>query len=251
MGLDLWCEDEAGPFSTIPYPGHHWSPPYKPERYPHEYVKNGTAKLLTLLHPADGRVLVKGVTSGSNAILHPWLKEQLTMITQRLPKKKDALGEGDNHPQWESWQEHLKLPFTLPEKLPSLRILLVLDNLSGHKSADLVLWLVEHGIMPLYTPLSGSWLNMAESIQNILKQRGLNGSYPKTTNEIISHLESTARGWNQNPTPFVWGGKRALRRRRAREKYHQLSGSGACTLSPLSRLRPKASFGPRAKRGAH
>jgi hypothetical protein len=26
-----------------------------------------------------------------------------------------------------------------------------------------VLWLVAHGIMPLYTPLSGSWLNMAEA----------------------------------------------------------------------------------------
>jgi len=28
--------------------------------------------------------------------------------------------------------------------------------------------LFEHGIMPLYTPLSGSWLNMTESIQRIL-----------------------------------------------------------------------------------
>ncbi len=27
--------------------------------------------------------------------------------------------------------------------------------------------MIQHGIMPLYTPLGGSWLNMAESIQRI------------------------------------------------------------------------------------
>ena len=39
-----------------------------------------------------------------------------------------------------------------------------------------VLWLFAHGIMPLYTPLGGSWLNMAESFQRILKRRALDGS---------------------------------------------------------------------------
>jgi hypothetical protein len=56
---------------------------------------------------------------------------------------------------------HVK--FTLPERLPPLRLLLDLDNLTGHKTPALVLWLVAHGVMPLYTPLSGSWLNMAEA----------------------------------------------------------------------------------------
>jgi len=37
------------------------------------------------------------------------------------------------------------------------------------------MWLCEHGIMPLYTPLGGSWLNMSESIQRILKRRALDG----------------------------------------------------------------------------
>jgi hypothetical protein len=43
-----------------------------------------------------------------------------------------------------------------------------------------------HGIMPLYTPLSGSWLNMAESIQRILKRRALEGQQPQTPEEIIA-----------------------------------------------------------------
>jgi len=40
----------------------------------------------------------------------------------------------------------------------------VLDNLAGYRTPSLVLWLFAHGIMLLYTPLGGSWLNMAESI---------------------------------------------------------------------------------------
>jgi len=47
----------------------------------------------------------------------------------------------------------------------------------------------------LYTPLGGSYLNMAESIQRILKRRALDGQHPKTPEEIIAWLEAAARGW--------------------------------------------------------
>src|SRR3954468_6294047 len=53
----------------------------------------------------------------------------------------------------------------IPHDLPPLRLLLVWDNLAGHKTPDLVLWLCAQGVMPLYTPVGGSWLNMAESIE--------------------------------------------------------------------------------------
>src|SRR4051812_36826497 len=66
----------------------------------------------------------------------------------------------------------------------------------------MVLWLCRHGIMPLYTPLGGSWLNMAESIQRILKRRALNGQHPESPAQIGAWFEQTARAWNQKPTPF-------------------------------------------------
>jgi len=96
-------------------------------------------------------------------------------------------------------------------------------------------WLIGHGIMPLYTPLSGSWLNMAESIQRILKRRALAGQHPTTTDEIIAWLEAVARAWNRHPTPFVWGGKRAARRARRRAWRYAQGGSGACTHRPVPR----------------
>jgi hypothetical protein len=64
--------------------------------------------------------------------------------------------EAERRAAWARWQDGLTVRFTLPERLPPLPLLLVLDNLSGHKTPSLVLWLVEHGVMPLDTPLSGS-----------------------------------------------------------------------------------------------
>jgi len=107
-------------------------------------------------------------------------------------------------------------------------MLLVQDNLAGHKSHDLVQWCFSQGIALLYTPLGGSWLNMAESIQGIIERRALNGQHPSNPEQIIEWLEAAARGWNKNPTPFVWGGKRTARRDRARKRRHALAGSGAC-----------------------
>ena len=67
-----------------------------------------------------------------------------------------------NRAQWERWQVGLTERPTLPAEVPPLRMLLIWDNLTGHKTPELVIWLFRHGIMPVYTPLAGSWLNMAE-----------------------------------------------------------------------------------------
>jgi transposase len=232
--LPVWTEDEAGPYQTIPYIGSHWHPDGQPLRLPHEYVRAGTAKQLTLFQPATGQVRVKGVRNCPNAVLHPWLQAELTEILATLPEPAVLPPEQTRH-QWERWQEGLTVRITLPEHLPPLRLLLVLDNLTGHYTAAFVLWLFAHGIMPLYTPLGGSWLNMAESIQRILKRRALDGQHPQTPEEIIDWLEAAARGWNREPTPFQWGGKRQARRQRARARRHRVGGSGACTRRPLPR----------------
>ena len=233
--LPVWTEDEAGPYQTIPYPGEHWHPDGQPVRFAHEYTREGTAKQLTLFHPATGEVRVKGVTTATNAVLHPWLQDELSTVLAAVPEPTDRLTPTENRQQWEHWQEGLRVRITLPAVLPPLRLLLVLDNLAGHLTQVFVLWLFAHGIMPLYTPLGGSWLNMAESIQRILTRRALAGQHPQTPAEIIAWLEATARGWNRQPTPFVWGGKRQARRQRAYARRHRLGGSGAYTKRPLRR----------------
>ena len=223
----------------MPQPGPSWRPQGQPERRPHEYVRGGTAKLLTLLHPQSGQVRVQGVLRSTNDVLHGWLKRELADAVAALPATADALGPEETRAAWERWRAGLTVRFTLRERLPALRMLLVLDNLAGHKTPEFVCWLMDHGIMPLYTPLGGSWLNMAESIQRVLVGRALAGQHPDGPKQIMEWLEATARAWNRSPTPFVWGGKRQARRERARQRRHALGGSGACTLRPVRRSRPK------------
>jgi hypothetical protein len=234
MGLPVWCTDQAGPYQTIPYSGQSWRPAGDPARLPHEYLRDGTAKAMTLFHPADGRTRVQGVTACPNAVLHPWRKRELAEVLAALPEPPAEPATGWRA-AWERWQEGLTIKPTLPDEPPPLRMLLVLDNLAGHKTPELVCWLFAHGIMPLDTPVGGSWLNMAESLQRILKRRALDGQHPGDTAQIIAWYEAAARHWDATPTPFEWGGKRAARRRRQRERRHRLGGSGACTRTPLRR----------------
>jgi DDE superfamily endonuclease len=237
-GLPVWCTDQAGPFQTIPYPGQSWRPEAKPARQPHEYLRDGTAKVLTLFHPADGRVRVEGVTTCPNTVLHGWLKRELTAVLAAMPtpSAKATVIEAEARRSWERWQEGLTIKPTLLDELPPLRMLLVLDDLAGHKTPAFVCWLFAQGIMPLYTPVGGSWLNMAESIQRILKRRALDGQHPTKVRRIMGWFEAVAGHWNARPTPFEWGGKRAARRLRQRERRHRLGGSGACTRIPLPRV---------------
>jgi transposase len=109
----------------------------------------------------------------------------------------------------------------------------VWDNLTGHKSAEMVVWLCQHGVMPLYTPLGGSWLNMAESIQRILKRRALAGQHPSSPVQIGTWFEQTAQAWNQQPTPFTWHGRRWQRRRHGTTNGHPIGGSAAHCQHPL------------------
>jgi hypothetical protein len=229
--------DEAGPYTTTPYPGSRWQLQLHPNRYPHEYPRNGTAKMLTLFHPATGLVRVKGVTNTTNLVLHGWLKTELTAILAHLPEPTLVLDAAAQRAAWERWWGH-PLSDDFSAELPPLRMLLIMDNLAGHKTPVFVHWLFQHGIVPLYTPLGGSWLNMTESIQRILKRRALDGQYPTTPQAIITWLEATAHGWNADPTPFVWAGKRQQRRQRAYARRHPLPGSAAVTERPLRFRRP-------------
>jgi len=197
----------------VPYPGASWRPEGDPLRQPHEYVRAGTAKLLTLLRPATGEVRGNGVTSTRNAVLHPWLQAELTRMLAALPIAPVAEAERPLAARWATWLGHEPR-----DPLPPLRLILVWDNLAGHLSWSIVAWLFQHGVMPLYPPLSGSWLNMAASLQRIIVRRALTGQYPQSPEEIIRWLEETVAGGNAAPTPFVGGGKRHARRERAHQR---------------------------------
>jgi hypothetical protein len=232
-GIAVWCQDEAGPYQTIPHPGSTWHLCGKPTLQPQEYLRDGTAKLLTLFRPATGELRAKGVEQAPNAVLHPWLKEQLLAILAQHEQEHPFSFHTPETPPfiWGHWYRWW-WSYEWPMPCPGLRLILVWDNLAGHLSYEMVRWLLRHGILPLYTPLGGSWLNMAESIQRIIVRRALAAQHPKNAQEIITWLEETVTGWNQHPTPFVWSGKRKQRRERAR--LRRLGGSGAALVNGYS-----------------
>jgi len=233
LGLRLWCQDEVGPYQAIPQPGASWQPTGDPAHHPHEYLRGGTAKLLTLFRPATGEVRAKPVERAPNTVLLPWLQEELTAILATAPPAPDEPGPGR---RWEDWLPP-KTPAWWAEGLPPLRLLLIWDNLQGHHNWEFEQWCLNIGILPLYTPIAGSWLNMAESIQRIVVGRALGGQHPQSAQQVMDWLAATVRGWNAAPTPFEWGGKRAARRARARARRHALGGSGACTRRAMRRPR--------------
>src|SRR5260370_6096463 len=83
---------------------------------------------------------------------------ELSAILAELEKEHPAatLPPEEQRPpaaQWKTWL----WSHESAEGLPPLRIILVLDNLAGHLSPDLLGWFFPQGVMPLYTPVGGSW----------------------------------------------------------------------------------------------
>jgi hypothetical protein len=124
MGIPLWCQDEAGPYQAIPQPGQTWQTEGEPRRQPHEYIRGGTAKLLTLFRPATGEVRAKGVSRAPNAVLHPWLQKELLQVLAELPERASCPSELPAAADWATWLDDVP---HLP--LPPLRLILIWDNL--------------------------------------------------------------------------------------------------------------------------
>lgn len=94
LGLQVWCEDEAGPYQTIPAAGQAWRPEGEPVHQDHQYIRGKTVKFLTLFRPATGELRAKAVDRSTNAILHPWLKQELEAILQQCPPAREGVQEG-------------------------------------------------------------------------------------------------------------------------------------------------------------
>ena len=231
LGLQVWCEDEAGPYQTIPQPGESWQGENQPARQAHQYLRGETAKLLTLFRPATGELRAEAVQQSTNAILHPWLKRELTAILKQCPPAPEVVPIGR---RWQDWDIYPAAD-QLDRFFPPVRMLLIWDNLAGHKSHSIVQWCAEHGILLLSTPNAGSWLNMAESVQRIIKRRALQGYHTYDVEILKQWLTDAVTGWNRHPTPFIWGGKRHARRDRAYARRHRVGGSGATTAYVVPR----------------
>ncbi|MBZ0299216.1 MAG: IS630 family transposase [Anaerolineae bacterium] len=84
-------------------------------------------------------------------------------------------------------------------------IILILDNLSTHKTLDVLLWALTHPrvrflFQPTYTP----WLNLIEPWWKTLRSLALKGRRFLNTDEIIHAIQHATDYWNRHRRPFVW-----------------------------------------------
>ena len=96
------------PIKPSPSLGRAFQPEGHPATQPHEYERGGTAKLLTLFRPSTGQVRAKGVLEASNAVLHPWLQEQVSAVLVEIEKQQPTETlppeeERSPYARWETW----------------------------------------------------------------------------------------------------------------------------------------------------
>lgn len=89
----------------------------------------------------------------TNAILHPWLKRELSAILKQCPDAPEVVPEGR---YWQDWDIYPAAEY-LDRFFSPVRVLLIWDNLAGHRTQSLVQWCAEHGILRLATPTAASW----------------------------------------------------------------------------------------------
>jgi len=84
-------------------------------------------------------------------------------------------------------------------------IVLIVDNLSTHKTLDVLLWALAHPrVRFLFQPTYAPWLNLIEPWWKTLRSLALKGRRFEDADEITRALTDATRYWNQHRKPYVW-----------------------------------------------
>lgn len=92
------------------------------------------------------------------------------------------------------------------------RVYAILDNLSTHRAADVLLWSLTHphwefGFQPPYA----AYLNLIEPWWTVLRSLAIKGRRFDTWEEICTAVKRATAYWNDHRHPFVWGRRRRHR----------------------------------------
>ena len=138
------------------------------ERHTHDYKRNGTLTLSAALEIATGQVTTQ------------------TSARHRAEEFLDFLN-------------------LLVRTYPRRELHLVLDNVSTHKTPDVLAWLGRHKRVQLhFTPTSASWMNQVETWFSILTRQAIRRGSFESVRALVAAIEAFTRAWNVGATPFKW-----------------------------------------------
>jgi transposase len=143
--------------------------PGSPERMSHDYTRHGTVDLYAALNLATGAV------------------------THQLTAHHRAI----------EFQKFLNL---IDRSVPSeLRVHVVLDNSSTHKTPAIERWLVRHPRFEFhFTPTSSSWMNLVERWFAEITTKWIRRGTHRSVKELANSITAWVGTWNDDPRPYVW-----------------------------------------------
>ena len=102
--------------------------------------------------------------------------------------------------------EFKKFLTTLDQTVPAeLKIHVILDNASTHKTPAIQKWLAGHPRFALhFAPTSSSWLNLVERWFAELSNKKLKRGTHRSVRELNTDIRNWIETWNENPRPYVW-----------------------------------------------
>jgi len=85
-----------------------------------------------------------------------------------------------------------------------VRLHVVCDNYSTHKTPEVAAWLAKHPRITLhFTPTSGSWLNMVEIFLGIITRQAIRRGTFRSVHELTDAIRRFIDAYNQRARPFI------------------------------------------------
>jgi hypothetical protein len=95
------------------------------------------------------------------------------------------------------------------------RVYAILDNLSAHRAADVLLFALAHPRWEFaFQPKYAAYLNLIEPWWKVLRSLALKGRRFESWDELCQAVEGATAYWNAHKHPFIWGRRRRHRPRR-------------------------------------
>jgi transposase len=201
-GALVLCIDQKGPVQIREHAGGGYAPKGKAPRRNSEYVRHGIAYVLGALCPHTGQVWARCFRK-YNRFTVIWF---LGWLLRQLPAEQE--------------------------------VYIIWDQAGAHTAGDVAAWLEKHyaGRVHLrFTPTKAAWLNLIEAWWTIFSRDLLRGARLATRAQFRDAVRRYVAYWNEEPTVFLWGRRRARRRFRA----------GPLRYGPLRGRAPVGNLGTR------
>jgi transposase len=162
------CIDELGPLSAKTYAARRWAPAGQPPRVTPDYGRRASVWTFGALEPRTGKALTVCAERRRSCDFTSFLDQVVT-----------------------AW--------------PEGEIILILDNLSIHRSLEVKLWALAHErVRFLFQPTYAPWLNLIEPWWKTLRSLALKGRRFEGAEELTEAIVEGTKYWNEHCHPYHW-----------------------------------------------